>query len=157
MTPDDLRQFIAIYGPGLEAELVLLRHLRSLALEQHAHSDLRDIEHLTSVTQERDRIMAALVQIEAEIKPAREALAQHRDEAAALEEYHNIAALHKLATDLVATIIHSDQDTVHALQNAEVARRLASQTIGTAGSTMAAYRRVLAPPLTGAGLINRRG
>jgi hypothetical protein len=157
MTLDDLQQFLTIYGPGLEAELVLLRRLEVLALEQHAHTDLRDVTHLTSVTLERDRIMAALVTIEAELRPAREALAQHREEAATLESYAEITELHKVATELVATIIHKDRDTVNALQNAEVARRLASQTVGTAGSTLAAYRRVLAPPLSGASLVNRRG
>jgi hypothetical protein len=157
MTLDDLQQYLTIYGPGLEAELVLLRQLKALALEQHAHSDLHDVKHLTAVTQERERIMAALVKIEAELRPAREALAQHREQATTLEAYAGIAELHKLASELVATIIHKDQDTVHALQDAEVARRLASQTVGTAGSTMAAYRRVLAPPLFGSSLVNRRG
>jgi hypothetical protein len=157
MTRDDLRQFIAIYGPGLEAEITLLRQLERLAAEQHGFSDLHDIERLTAITQERDRIMAALVKIEAELKPAREALATNRDDAMTIDGYDEVAILRRAAADLVATIIKSDDNTILALKNAEAARQTASQTIGVAGSTFAAYRRVLAPPLTGAGLISRRG
>jgi hypothetical protein len=107
--------------------------------------------------QDRDRIMAAIVTIEHELRPAREALAAERERASALPGFEHVVALHRIASDLVATIVHSDQDTVRALQDAEVSRRLASQTIGAAGSTLAAYRRVVAPPLTGAGLVNRHG
>jgi hypothetical protein len=157
MTPDDLRQRLAIYGPGLDAEIALLQQLRKISLEQHQATTIIDAKQLTAIALERQRIMAALVKIEHELRPAREALAHNREMAASLEGFADIATLHRVAADLVAEIVHSDQDTIRALQDAEVARRLAAQAVGAAGSTLAAYRRVVAPPLTGAGLVDRRG
>lgn len=157
MNDADLRQWLAVYGPGLEAEVVLLHQLKRLALSQSDAMQAHDVGLLSRIAQERDGIMAALVKIEHEMRPAREALAEHRDRASAIPGFEEVVALHRTAADLVATIVHSDQDTVRALQDAEVARRLAAQTIGAAGSTLAAYRRVVAPPLSGAGLVDRRG
>lgn len=157
MTDDDLRQRLAMYGPGLEAEVALLHQLKRLSLAQRETTDAHDVDHLSFIAQDRDRIMAALVTIEHELRPAREALAEGRERASAFPGFAEVAALHRTAADLVATIVRSDQDTVRALQNAEVSRRLAAQTIGAAGSTLAAYRRIVAPPLVGAGLVNRHG
>jgi transcriptional regulator of heat shock response len=157
VTDDDLRQRLAIYGPGLEAEVALLHQLKRLALAQRDATDTHDVDHLSFVAQDRDRIMASLVTVEYELRPAREALAAELDKASALPGFEEVVALHRTAADLVATIVQSDQDTVRALQDAEVSRRLAAQTIGAAGSTLAAYRRVVAPPLTGAGLVDRHG
>ena len=157
MTDDDLRQRLAIYGPGLEAEVALLHQLKRLALTQRDATNTHDIDQLAFVAQDRDRIMAALVTIEYELRPVREALAAQRETASALPEFADVVALHRTAANLVATIVHSDQDTVRSLQNAEVSRRLAAQTLGAAGSTLAAYRRVVAPPVTGAGLVDRQG
>ncbi len=157
MTRDDLRQWLAIYGPGLDAEVALLHTLKRLALAQRDATAQQDARQLGVIAQERDRVMAALVKVEHELRPAREALANHREDAATLDGFAEIAALHRVAAELVATIIHSDEDTVRALQDAEMARRLAAQTVGAAGSTLAAYRRVVAPPLMGAGLVDRRG
>lgn len=154
---EDLRQWLTIYGPGLEAEVALLHQLQRLALAQREAMDQHDAPQLALVAQERERIMAALVKIEHELRPAREALAAQRETATTLEGFDDVVALHRVAADLVASIVHSDQDTVRALQDAEVARRMAAQTVGTAGSTLAAYRRVVAPPLMGAGLVDRRG
>jgi hypothetical protein len=157
MSEDLLRQWLAIYGPGLEAEVALLQQLQRLALAQHDATGLQDVRQLALISQERDRLMAALVKIEHELRPAREALARHREDAASLDGFSDVVALHRVAQDLVTAIVHSDQDTIHALQDAEVARRLAAETVGTAGSTLAAYRRVVAPPLMGSGLVDRRG
>lgn len=157
MSDEDLRHWLTIYGPGLEAEVALLHQLRRLALAQREAMDQHDAQQLALVAQERDRIMAALVKIEHELRPAREALAAQRDAATSLQGFEDVVALHRVAADLVSSIVHSDEDTVRALQDAEVARRMAAQTVGTAGSTLAAYRRVVAPPLMGAGLVDRRG
>ena len=157
MNEQELRQWLAVYGPGLEAEIALLLQLKRLALAQRDASAEREMAALPHFAQERDRIMAALVTIEHELRPARLVLASHRDEASALEGFSQISDLHRLAAELVATIVHSDQDTLKALQDAEGARRFAAQTLGTGGDTVAAYRRVVAPPVTGAGLVDRRG
>ena len=157
MSEEDLRHWLAVYGPGLEAEVALLLQLQRLAVAQREASQARDFSALAQVTQERDGIMAALVKIEHELRPARLALAGHREDALALPGFDQVSELHRIAADLVATIVHSDQDTLRALQDAEVARRSAAAAVGAAGTTVAAYRRAVAPPITGAGLVDRRG
>jgi hypothetical protein len=157
VSEEDLRHWLAVYGPGLEAEVALLLQLQQLAVAQREASQTRDFGALAQVTEDRDRIMAALVKIEHELRPARLALATHREEAVALAGFDQVSELHRIAADLVATIVHSDQDTLGALQDAEVARRSAAATVGAAGTTVAAYRRAVAPPMTGAGLVDRRG
>jgi len=157
VSDEDLRHWLSVYGPGLEAEVALLRHLQRLAVAQREASETRDFSGLSQFTQERDRIMEALVKIEHELRPARLALASHREEAVALTGFDQVSELHHTAADLVATIVHSDQDTLKALQHAEVARRSAAASVGAAGTTVAAYRRAVAPPITGAGLVDRVG
>jgi hypothetical protein len=43
------------------------------------------------------------------------------------------------------------------LREAEIARRFAAQAIEAGENTLAAYRRVVAPPLASASLLNKRG
>ena len=47
--------------------------------------------------------------------------------------------------------------TMAALKEAEAARRFAAQTIDAGESTLAAYRRVIAPPPTSAAIVDERG
>ena len=157
MNDEHLRQHLALYGPGLEAEVALLHQLQRLALAQRDALDGQAADLLPRIAQERDRIMAALVTIEENLRATRQALAANRQAVAGMDGFSEISRLHRMAADLVATIVHSDRDTLQALQDAEVARRFAADTLNVAGSTLAAYRRVVAPPVTGAGLVDRRG
>ncbi|MCX6537721.1 MAG: hypothetical protein NT151_02110 [Acidobacteria bacterium] len=157
MSDEHLRQHLALYGPGLEAEVALLHQLQRLALAQRDALDGQATDLLSRIAQERDRIMAALVTIEENLRTTRQELAANREAVAGMDGFAEIAQLHRTAADLVATIVHSDQDTQQALQEAEVARRFAADTLNVAGSTLAAYRRVVAPPVTGVGLVDRRG
>jgi hypothetical protein len=157
VSDEHLRQHLALYGPGLEAEVALLHQLQRLALAQRDALDGQATDLLSRITQERDRIMAALVTIEENLRTTRQELAANREAVAGMDGFAEIAQLHRTAADLVATIVHSDQDTQQALQEAEVARRFAADTLNVAGSTLAAYRRVVAPPVTGVGLVDRRG
>jgi glyoxylate carboligase len=157
VSDDDLRQSLAAYRPGLDAEISLLRQLERLAEVLRDAPDEEAIATMTRVIQERDVIMAALVTIEHELQPARAALVANREAASRLEGFAEVAALHRVASDLVATIVHADHDALCALHDAEAARRFAAQTLGAADSTVAAYRRVVAPSLTAAGLVDRRG
>lgn len=137
--------------------MALLRQLTRLAASQHEALELNDAVMLDNITQERDRTMAALVTIEHTLRPIRHELAAHREVVARLEGFQEISALHRAAAELVAEVTHADEDTRAALRDAELARRFAADTLAVAGSTLAAYRRVVAPPVTGAGLVDRRG
>lgn len=157
MTLDALAQCIGLYRPGLEAQVSLLHQLRALAHAQQDAMRQTDVPRLGDLAGERDRLMAALVKIEHEIRPTRDLLARFRQAAATLEGFETVVTLHRVAQGLVGDILRLDQDTIHALKDAEAARREAAQTMETAGSTLAAYRRVVAPSLAGSGLVNRRG
>jgi hypothetical protein len=157
MKPSDLPQFVAQYRAGLEAEMTLLHRLEWLATRQRETSQAGDLEALSVVSDQRDRVMAGLVTIEHELKPIRMALLEYRKSLTDVDEFQDVAALHREAADLVERIVTSDRESLDALKEAELARRFASQSIGQGESTLAAYRRVVAPPLSGATLVTRKG
>lgn len=157
MTRDEAASAIAAYGAGLEAELALLRQLQRLAALQHEALAGSKLDLLPPIGDERERLMASLVEVEHQIKPLRQALAAARDQASATPGFDDIVALHRAAGQLVSTILSADQETTQALRDAEVARRFAAQAIEQGETTLAAYRRVIAPPLAGAALVDRHG
>lgn len=156
MTRDELRQCLSLYRPGLEAELALLHRLQDLARAEEHVPDVR-LDRLTIIAQERDRILSALVKIESELRPLRLDIAAHRELASDIDGFSRITDLHRQAAALVATIVHADEATLSALREAEAARKVAAQAADTESTTLAAYRRVVAPPVKGAGLVDRRG
>lgn len=156
MTPD-LLALVAQYRAGLEAELALLRRLEELADRQREASHRGDLEGLALVTDERDQVMASIVTIEHEIKPIRLTLLERWQDLVGSLEFRELAALHRVAAALVSTIVASDQDSLEALKAAELARRFAARTLEQGESTLAAYRKVVAPPLPGASIVDRKG
>ncbi len=157
MNPHDLPQFVAQYRAGLEAEMTLLHRLEWLAGRQRETSEEGDLEALAAVSDQRDRVMAGLVTIEHELKPIRMALLEFRKSLDEIAEFQDVAALHRAAAELVERIVTSDRESLDALKQAELARRFASQSLGQGESTLAAYRRVVAPPISGANLFNKKG
>jgi hypothetical protein len=157
MTRDDLPQLVAHYRAGLEAEMTLLHRLESLAAQQRETSEQGDLEALALVSDQRDRVMAGLVRVEHELKPVRMMLLEHRGELDDVGEFKDVAALHHSAATLIERIVSDDRGSLEALKHAEEARRFAAQSIEQGESTLAAYRRVVAPPLSGASLVNRKG
>lgn len=157
MTPAELEQAVAHYRAGLEAEMVLLHRLESLAAQQRETSDAGDLAALSAVSDERDRVMAGLVQIEHELKPVRTLLLEHRRALDAIAEFRDVAGLHKEAAALIEHIVGEDRTSLESLKRAEQARRFAAQSIEQGESTLAAYRRVVAPPLSGSAIVNRKG
>jgi hypothetical protein len=157
MMPADLVALVAQYRAGLEAELALLHRLEVLADRQRETSRRGELDALAVVTDERDGLMASIVTIEHEMKPIRLKLLERRADLQGSAEYDELAALHRQAATLVSDIVASDQDSLEALKEAELARRFAARSIEQGESTLAAYRRVVAPPLAGATLVNRKG
>ena len=157
MNPHDLPQFVAQYRAGLEAEMTLLHRLEWLAARQRETSQQGDLEALAAVSDQRDRVMAGLVTIEHELKPIRMALLEFRKSLDDVAEFRDVATLHREAAALVERIVTKDRESLDALKEAELARRFAAQSLGQGESTLAAYRRVVAPPLAGANLVNKKG
>jgi hypothetical protein len=116
-----------------------------------------DLDALGRIGDQRGRLTAALVQIEYELKPAREAIAAHLASARRFPVFSEVLKRHRMAGELVARILESDRELLQQLQAAEQDRRQAAHAIETGEVTLNAYRRVLAPAVSSVGLINRRG
>lgn len=157
MTAEELSALIHEYRAGLEAELQLLEQLKSLADSQQAATHKHDHDRLADVTDERDRVMASLVTVEHELRPTRHRLAAAREQASQLSEFEQVVTLHRSAAELVTTIMSSDTASKAALEDAELARRMTSRAIEMGETTLAAYRRVIAPALSSAALVDERG
>jgi hypothetical protein len=157
MSDDELTQATALYVAGIEAELVVLRRLQRLSDRQRAATQHQDMEELRRVADERAEAMHSFVALEQELKPVRQTLTLQQDAARRLGSLDDLVALHKAAGRLVAAILSSDNETLHALREAELARRMAGQAVEAGQSTLDAYRRVVAPPVRGATFVNHRG
>jgi hypothetical protein len=154
---NDLRAHLAAYASGLDAELELLRQLQNLSIVQQRATAAQEIEHLPRIADERDRLMSALVHLESQIAKSRRLLAEHRILAATLPGYDAVVTLHRTAGSIVTAIMSADRETMSALREAEIARRTASQAIEAGEHTLAAYRRVISPSVSGPSLVDRHG
>lgn len=157
MTDADLRDALAQYRAGLEAELALLDQLAQVAARQRGESARRDYERLGLAGEERDRLTRALVALEDGLQPVRTRLAAVRDRAAAQPGYPEIVALRQRAAVTVTGILRTDEESMQSLADAELARRAAVASLEQGETTLAAYRRVLNPALGQASLVDRRG
>lgn len=150
MTGDELAAAISGYHAGLEAEMSLLERLQHLAARQHDALLAGDIPLLAEIGDERESVIAGLVEVEHQIKPLRAMLASGLDRAAALPGFNDVVALHRSAGRLVSNIMSADRGTIESLREAEGRRRLAAQAVEKGATTLAAYRRVVAPHLKSA-------
>lgn len=148
---------LSAYAAGLEAEMELLRQLAKLSAAQRAASGTADPDSLARFSDERTRLLNAIVTLEHELKPLRQQLAAGAPRAAHLPGFRDVAARHREAARLVTEIIAADQQTLAALREAEAARRFAAQTIEAGETTLAAYRRVVAPTPSTASIFDERG
>ncbi|MEZ5316950.1 MAG: hypothetical protein R2752_06065 [Vicinamibacterales bacterium] len=157
MTPDDLARLVDDYRAGIEAELQLLHQLQTVARTQHDVTRTGDYEAFGTVAGRRDEIMRSLVMIEEGLRAVRQTLGEHRAVVSRIEGFEDVAALHREAGRLVNTILATDQASMSALADAEMARRSALASLERGEATLAAYRRVLTPPVANATLVDRRG
>jgi hypothetical protein len=157
MTRDELARLISEYQAGVEAEITLLHQLAEVSARQRAVTAAGDFKQFTQPADERDAIMRSLVTIEEGLRAVRHTLASHRQRAAELKGFDAVVKLHREATQLVNRIMATDQASLSALADADLARRSAVASLERGESTLAAYRRVLAPPAASATLVDRRG
>ena len=153
----DLDEVLREYRAGLEAEMALLHRLERLDTTRHDAASHTGVIDLAALADEREKVMATLVSIEHTLKPMRAQLVDARPTLQGEAAFQEVAALHQKAADLVARILARDSQSLQALKDAEQARRFAAESMEKGESTLAAYRRVVAPPLEGARIVNRRG
>lgn len=156
MTRDDLTRLISQYRAGVDAELTLLRQLVDIAGQQNVTTS-GDLKAFARSADARDQVMRSLVVIEEGLRSVRQTLTEHRQQAAGIDGFEAVAALHREAAQVVSQIMATDQASLAALADAELARRSAVASLERGESTLAAYRRVLAPPVASATLVDRRG
>ena len=122
-----------------------MQRLADLAARQHDALLVDDLLLLARIGDERESVLASLVEVEHQIRPLREMLTAGLEQAATLPGFGDVVALHREAGRLVSSIMSADQGTMDALREAEGRRRLAAQTFEKGTTTLAAYRRVVAP------------
>lgn len=155
--PHELSATLADYGAGLDAALLLLEQIETLATRQRALPHSVDPVVLTPFIEERQRLLDALVTLEARLRPLRDHIAAHIAEARAVPGFAIVAERHRSAAAAVTRIVQVDQQSLDALQDADTQRRADAQTVEAAGQTLAAYKRVLEGPQSSAALMDRRG
>jgi hypothetical protein len=154
---DDLRQALDDYGRGLDTELALLAQLDALSLLQQRAGEANDLADLARVSDGRELATRALVEVEERLRPIRESIARRIEEARRLPSFRSVADRHRRAEQAVMGVLGRDRATLAALHDAEDARRTAAQAIEAGEATLAAYRKVISPPVASAGLVSERG
>ncbi len=145
------------YRSGLDTAVSLLRRLAGVAGRQREGTTSRNFEQLAAASDARDELTRALVAIEPTLRQVKVALATDPATVSRLPGYAEVVTLKQMAADLVAAILKTDEESMHALADAELARKAAVASLECGEATLAAYRRVLNPPLAGASLLNLRG
>jgi hypothetical protein len=157
MTRDDLATLLEQYHAGIVAELRLLHDLETVAARQQVGTAFRNFDTFGAASDARDELTRKLVVIEEGLREVRQQLGNHREAAATLPNFREVLDLHRQASDLVTTILQTDRESFRALADADLARRAALVGLEHGQATLAAYRKVLAPPATGAALVDGRG
>lgn len=158
MNQAQVAEALAQYRVGLQTGIELLRQLQAVAERQQAGSRDRDFDRLAADTDARNRLTQALVALEPGLRDVRAFLATLP--ADLLERhagYPSIVALRQQAAALVGAILRSDEASMRALADAELAHRAARANLECGEATLAAYRRVLTPPIGSASLLDVRG
>lgn len=158
MTHQDVADALEQYRAGLQTGIELLRQLEAVAGRQRAGSETRDFKQLAAESDARERLTRALVAIEPGLRDIRACLSALPDDALADQpDFADVMALRQTAADLVTAILKTDGASMRALADAELAHRAARANLECGEATLAAYRRVLAPPVASASLLDVRG
>ena len=157
MTTDEVVGLVDEYAAAVEAELALLGQLADVARDQHEASAASDFDAFNRIADRRDALMRGLVTVEEDLRRLRGSLTPHRDLAQRVSGYDAITRRHREASELVNGILATDRQAISALADAELARRSAMASLEKGETTLAAYRRVLSPPVSNARLVDKLG
>lgn len=157
MTPGDAAELIEQYRTGLESELALLRQLHAVADRQRGSAESRDFERLSTESDQRDSVMGALAAVEELLGEVRRRLSADKRLATSLPGWAAVVRLRHAAAQLVELVLSVDHAALTSLADAETVRRAALAGLEKGETTLAAYLRVLTPPVEHAALVDRRG
>ncbi len=150
MNPQELVSLLEQYRAGLETEIALLHQLEDVAARQREVTESRDYDRFKAESDHRDGLTRTLVTIDQQLRVVREELASGRETLSQLPEYLVVAELRRTAAALVARILATDRDSMKALSDADLARKAVVASLERGETTLAAYRRVIAPPVSSA-------
>src|SRR5690606_24625884 len=91
-TGDTLAAAISAYAAGLDAEMELLRQLAQLSSAQRSASGTAEPDALARFSDDRTRLLNAVVTLEHELKPLRQELAASADHAARLPGFQAVVS-----------------------------------------------------------------
>jgi hypothetical protein len=157
VTREQLSRLIDLWHAGLEAERSVVRQLEHVADAQRDVTASRDFDTFHQVADTRDRLTRSMVTLEEGLRPIRQTLLQHRQDAEALPGFAGALALHQTIASHVARILTTDREALDALAEAEVARRSVLASLDRGQQTLGAYRKALSPPVSSAVIVNRKG
>jgi hypothetical protein len=153
----ELAAAFAQYRAGLVAQIALLRQLQVVAGRQRDGTTARDFRQFAIESDARELLTRTLVKIEEGLRVIRDPLTRARADLVSHPAYQEVVALRRSAEALVATILATDHESLKALADAELARRAAVASLERGEVTLAAYRKVIAPPVSSATILDRLG
>lgn len=152
-----LQALLDDYAASLGPELDLLRSLIGCSSAQNRAATTGDLPGLARATLERQRVMDEFLALEATVGPMRERIAGALEAARALPGFGHVSEAHRDADRLFAALRDSDAETAASLRQLDDAGRSDAQRLEAGELTLAAYKRVVAPPPSSAELVDRRG
>jgi hypothetical protein len=145
------------YAESLVPELDLLRALIGCSSDQNHAAATGDLPALARATLERQRVMDEFLALETAVRPMRDSIAQTLAAARALPGFWNVNEVHREAERLFAALRDKDAETAASLRQLDDVGRSDAQRLEAGELTLAAYKRVVAPPPSSAELVDRRG
>ena len=145
------------YTTGLDAEIAILRQVEALGAEQRSAWERNELLPLGSLATRRAALMHDLAAIEARIAPLRDRLRGDLDRACRTPGYAAAEARGRDAQALVLRVMAADRRFLTDLEASLQARRREAHDLDTGGATLAAYRRIVAPAIASAALVDQRG
>lgn len=157
MTPADLDALLATYAAGMDVQLDLLRQLEAAAGREQASLATPALCAPADILTERDRVMAQLLAVEPRHAELRQLLVTHLAAVQQRPAFAAVAARHREAERLAAAILATDRQSLATLEAGAAERRTLAHHLETGSTTLAAYRRALAPPPAPASILYEQG
>ena len=141
----DYPLLLAQHRAALDAQVSLLHQLEASSERQLAHAEVGDFAALAAENDHRDDLTRSLLAIEEALGPIRETLAAGRSAIEPLTAFAAVQTLHATTREMIARILITDRRSMKMLSDADLARRAALASLDRGETTLAAYRKVLAP------------
>jgi hypothetical protein len=145
------------YGAGLDAAIAILRQVEALGAEQRSAWARNELLPLGALATRRAALMHDLAATESRIAPLRDRLRSDVDRASRTPGYAAAEARSRETQALVLRLMAADRTFLTDLETSLEARRREAHDLDTGGATLAAYRRIVAPAVDSAALVDRRG